>query len=131
MNSALIQKYNIPGPKYTNYPTMPFKDQKGISVADWKDSLVQCFNESNEKEGISLYIHLPFCESLCTFCACHKKITKQHDVETPYIDALLKEWDLYCNLFPKKPKIKEIHLGGGTPTFFSMEHLSLLITGIL
>ncbi len=131
MNSALIQKYNIPGPRYTSYPTVPFWDQKGISVADWKDSLVQCFNESNEKEGISLYIHLPFCESLCTFCACHKKITKQHDVETPYIDALLKEWDLYCNLFPKKPKIKEIHLGGGTPTFFSMEHLSLLITGIL
>ncbi len=131
MNSALIQKYNIPGPRYTSYPTVPFWDQTGISVGDWKESLVHCFNESNEKEGISLYIHLPFCESLCTFCACHKKITKQHDVETPYIDALLKEWDLYCNLFPGKPKIKEIHLGGGTPTFFSMEHLSLLINGIL
>ena len=131
MNSALIQKYNIPGPRYTSYPTVPFWDEKGIAIKDWKESLVHCFRESNEKEGISLYIHLPFCESLCTFCACHKKITKQHDVETPYVSAVLKEWDLYCNLFPDKPKIKEIHLGGGTPTFFSMDHLGFMIEGIL
>jgi oxygen-independent coproporphyrinogen-3 oxidase len=92
---------------------------------------VRSFKESNATEGISLYIHLPFCESLCTFCGCHKRITKRHEVEHPYIEAVLKEWQLYCDLFPEKPIIKEIHLGGGTPTFFSPENLEHLISGIL
>ena len=131
MDSQLIQKYNIPGPRYTSYPTVPFWDASGISLEDWQESVVRSFNESNEKEGISLYIHLPFCENLCTFCACHKRITKRHSVEQPYIETLLKEWDLYCALFDEKPVIREIHLGGGTPTFFSAERLTQLIEGIL
>lgn len=130
MNTKLIQKYNIPGPRYTSYPTVPFWDSEGIAMQDWKKTVVKSFNESNDNEGISLYIHLPYCESLCTFCACHKRITKQHSVEDPYIDTLLKEWDLYCDLFDKKPKIREIHLGGGTPTFFSAENLERLINGL-
>jgi oxygen-independent coproporphyrinogen-3 oxidase len=78
-----------------------------------------------------VYIHLPYCESLCTFCGCNKRITKQHDVESPYINAVLKEWSLYLALFDEKPIIKEMHLGGGTPTFFSPENLKRLINGIL
>ncbi|MDP3353592.1 MAG: oxygen-independent coproporphyrinogen III oxidase [Flavobacteriaceae bacterium] len=130
MNTKLIQKYNIPGPRYTSYPTVPFWDAEGIAMEDWKKTVVKSFNESNDNEGISLYIHLPYCESLCTFCACHKRITKQHSVEDPYIETLLKEWDLYCDLFDQKPKIREIHLGGGTPTFFSAENLERLINGL-
>jgi oxygen-independent coproporphyrinogen-3 oxidase len=130
MNSKLIQKYNIPGPRYTSYPTVPFWDREGIALDDWKNTTIRSFQESNDIEGISLYIHLPFCESLCTFCACHKKITKRHGVEQPYIDTVLKEWDLYCDLFKQRPKIKEIHLGGGTPTFFSSKNLTKLINGI-
>ena len=130
MNSSLIQKYNIPGPRYTSYPTVPFWDKEGIAIDDWKSTVIRSFNESNDKEGISLYIHLPFCENLCTFCACHKRITKRHSVETPYIDTVLKEWQLYCDLFDGRPKIREIHLGGGTPTFFSVENLEKLINGI-
>ncbi|MCF6296920.1 MAG: oxygen-independent coproporphyrinogen III oxidase [Flavobacteriaceae bacterium] len=126
----LIQKYNIPGPRYTSYPTVPFWDKEGIALSDWKKSTQQSFNESNDSEGISLYIHLPFCESLCTFCACHKKITKRHTVEEPYIDTVLKEWGLYCDMLENRPKIKEIHLGGGTPTFFSSENLKKLIHGV-
>ncbi len=126
----LIQKYNIPGPRYTSYPTVPFWDKEGINIDDWKKSTIKSFNESNDTEGISLYIHLPFCESLCTFCACHKRITKRHAVEEPYMDTVLKEWDLYCDLFGTRPKIREIHLGGGTPTFFSPENLRKLIDGI-
>ena len=126
----LIQKYNIPGPRYTSYPTVPFWDSDGIPPSDWKRTVRKSFAESNEKEGISLYIHLPFCESLCTFCACHKKITKRHEVEEPYITTVLKEWDLYCDLFDEKPRIREIHLGGGTPTYFSAENLTALIEGI-
>ncbi len=90
----------------------------------------QSFKESNDTEGVSLYIHLPFCESMCTFCGCNKRITKRHDVEIPYINVLLKEWQLYLNLFETKPKIKELHLGGGTPTFFSPENLEYLINTI-
>lgn len=128
--SSLIDKYNIPGPRYTSYPTVPFWDEKTFNAEAWKNSVKKSFHESNETEGISLYIHLPFCEQLCTFCACHKRITKQHSVETPYLESVLKEWDLYLNLFESKPKIKELHLGGGTPTFFSPKNLKILLEGI-
>ena len=131
MNKSLVDKYNISGPRYTSYPTVPYWNNETFSLNQWKESLVQSFKESNSKEGISLYIHLPFCESLCTFCGCNKRITKQHSVESPYINAVLKEWDLYLELFDEKPIIKELHLGGGTPTFFSPEHLKILINGIL
>ncbi|GAA4767995.1 MULTISPECIES: oxygen-independent coproporphyrinogen III oxidase [Flavobacterium] len=130
MTTSLVQKYNVPGPRYTSYPTVPYWDETTFSVESWKKSFIKSFSESNVSEGISLYIHLPFCESLCTFCGCHKRITKRHEVEHPYIEAVLKEWNLYCDVFPEKPIIKEIHLGGGTPTFFSPENLENLINGI-
>jgi oxygen-independent coproporphyrinogen III oxidase len=131
MRCSLIQKYNVAGPRYTSYPTVPYWDETAFSLQQWKQTLKCSFDESNQSEGISLYIHLPFCESLCTFCGCHKKVTKRHQMEQPYIQAVLKEWDLYCRLLQDKPMIKEIHLGGGTPTFFSVEHLQQLIQGIL
>ena len=131
MKSSLIDKYNVAGPRYTSYPTVPYWKEKSFTLKGWKMSLMKAFEESNADEGLSLYLHLPFCESLCTFCGCHKRITKQHSVETPYITALLKEWDLYCDLLPSKPKLKEMHLGGGTPTFFSPDNLKQLINGIL
>ena len=130
MNQSLIQKYNVPGPRYTSYPTVPYWNKEGIAKPDWISSYLQSFSESNQTEGISLYIHLPFCESLCTFCACHKHITKRHEHELPYIEAVLKEWNLYVQLTLEQPIIKEIHLGGGTPTFFSSENLKLLMEGL-
>jgi oxygen-independent coproporphyrinogen-3 oxidase len=129
MNS-LIDKYNIPGPRYTSYPTVPFWDDASFTSELWQQSVIKTFNETNDSEGISIYIHLPFCEQLCTFCACHKRITKQHSVETPYLESVLKEWDLYVKLFGRTPKIKELHLGGGTPTFFSPSNLRILLEGI-
>ena len=131
MDISLIRKYNVPGPRYTSYPTVPFWDKEGITKHEWINTFQKAFDESNSAEGISLYIHLPFCENLCTFCGCHKRITKRHEVEEPYIDTVLKEWRLYLKLFSEKPKIKEIHLGGGTPTFFSAENLEKLINGIV
>lgn len=126
----LIKKYNVPGSRYTSYPTVPHWNPEGIHIEDWKKNVQKTFEESYD-QGISLYIHLPFCESLCTFCGCHKHITKQHSYESPYIDTLLKEWKLYLALLKKTPIIKELHLGGGTPTFFSPENLKKLIQGIL
>lgn len=130
MKNSILQKYNVPGPRYTSYPTVPYWDETDFNHKIWIDTLKKSFAESNSKEGISLYIHLPFCESLCTFCGCNKRITKNHDVEHPYIEAILKEWALYCKILGEKPIIKEIHLGGGTPTFFSPDNLEHLINGI-
>src|SRR5690606_20481481 len=131
MQNSVVSKYNIAGPRYRSYPTGPYWDSESYSLKKWKSSLAASFKESNQKEGISIYIHLPFCESLCTFCGCNKRITKQHSVESIYINAVLKEWRMYLELFDEKPIIKELHLGGGTPTFFSPENLNQLITGIL
>lgn len=127
---SLVNKYNVAGPRYTSYPTVPYWNVDKFSLKQWKENLKKAFEESNTTEGISLYIHLPFCESLCTFCGCNKRITKRHEVESPYISAVLKEWDLYCDLLGEKPNIKELHLGGGTPTFFASKNLKLLIDGI-
>ena len=130
MIKSLIQKYNIPGPRYTSYPTVPFWDEATFTKKKWIKTFRDSFNESNKLEGISLYIHLPFCESLCTFCACHKHITKRHEVEEEYIKTVLKEWKLYVDLVDEVPIVKELHLGGGTPTFFSKENLKVLIDGV-
>jgi oxygen-independent coproporphyrinogen-3 oxidase len=127
MNSLLLKKYNVPAPRYTSYPTVPF--WKDINVSDWEINFQEQFKKEN-RDGISLYIHLPFCESLCTYCGCNKKITTNHSVEERYISAILKEWDMYLELMNEVPLIKEIHLGGGTPTFFSAENLERLINGI-
>lgn len=127
----LIEKYNVPAPRYTSYPTVPFWETKQMSTSEWSRSVNRIFKESNSREGISLYIHLPYCESLCTYCACNTRITKNHKVEKDYIDALLQEWHLYLALLDHKPTIREIHIGGGTPTFFSPVRLNTLIEGLL
>ena len=128
MKKSLIQKYNVPGPRYTSYPTVPYWDEV-FDYDNWKNTFTLAYKE-HKSEGISLYIHLPFCESMCTFCGCFKRITKNHSVENNYIQAILKEWSLYCDLLGEQPLIAEIHLGGGTPTFFSEENLESLINGI-
>jgi oxygen-independent coproporphyrinogen-3 oxidase len=126
----LLQKYNVPVPRYTSYPTVPFWNEH-IDVADWKTIVTRQTAAANNTDGISLYIHLPFCESLCTYCGCNKKITANHSVEEEYLQAIFKEWFLYRELMDDKPVIRELHLGGGTPTFFSAENLQRLMDEIL
>jgi oxygen-independent coproporphyrinogen-3 oxidase len=123
-----FEKYNIAAPRYTSYPTVPYWDIAHFSKAKAVAHIRKHVSNNSE---LSLYIHLPFCERLCTFCGCHKYITKRHEVETPYINAVLKEWNLYLNIFKDKPVLKEMHLGGGTPTFFSPKSLEKLMEGIL
>jgi len=128
--SSLIKKYNVAGPRYTSYPTVPYWSETPPTIDEWTLSVKKSFDESNAADGISLYIHLPFCEKLCTYCGCNTRITVNHAVEEVYINALLKEWHMYQKLFVDKPVIREIHLGGGTPTFFSPDNLNLLLKGI-
>ena len=129
-SSDLLKKYDVPVPRYTSYPTVPFWDHS-VNAQQWKRIFKNQFQLANEKEGFSLYIHLPFCESLCTYCGCNKKITTNHNVEDAYIKSLISEWAMYCELMDEVPVIREIHLGGGTPTFFSRANLDKLLNAIL
>lgn len=128
MTEELIKKYDVPGPRYTSYPTVPAWNTADFNLSEWQLDIKNTFLQDKR---IGIYIHLPYCESLCTFCACHKHITINHAVEGPYVDALLQEWQLYLALFDEKPILQELHLGGGTPSFFSPEQLQRLIKGIL
>lgn len=130
LSPGLIQKYNKPVPRYTSYPTVPFWENN-LSSSDWETLVKKAFQLSGKKDGVTLYIHLPFCESLCTYCGCNKRITKNHNVEDPYLEAIVQEWSNYLGLFEEKPKLAGIHLGGGTPTFFSPQHLVALLTNII
>lgn len=131
MELDLLAKYNVPGPRYTSYPTVPHWQETPPATNKWKQLVNQSLSVANEMGGISLYIHLPFCESLCTYCGCNKRITVNHQVERPYIDTVLAEWGIYQKSFEAIPVIRDIHLGGGTPTFFSPENLKILINGII
>ncbi|MCA6073251.1 oxygen-independent coproporphyrinogen III oxidase [Fulvivirga sedimenti] len=125
----LIRKYNKAVPRYTSYPTVPQWKEPQMDLERWKVLLKKSF-EKTKSGGISVYIHLPFCEQLCTYCACNKRITKNHSVEEGYLKSVLKELELYIEVFGEKPVIRELHLGGGTPTFFHPENLRFLITEI-
>lgn len=127
----LIRKYNVAAPRYTSYPTVPFWENDRFNTPEWEERVKQTY-ASSTGNGVSIYIHLPFCEDLCTYCGCNTRITKNHKVEDPYITAVLKEWAMYKQLLGDTAvKISEIHLGGGTPTFFQPANLERLITGIL
>jgi oxygen-independent coproporphyrinogen III oxidase len=126
----LLHKYNVPVPRYTSYPTVPFW-KENIDTSQWIKAFKEQFSNTNGEQGLSLYVHLPFCESLCTYCGCNKKITTNHKVETEYINALLTEWNMYKKLMGALPLVRELHFGGGTPTFFSPANLDKLLEGIL
>lgn len=125
----LVEKYNVPGPRYTSYPTVPYWKNNPLNVDSWMTTINRNHAEFNS-DDMSLYIHLPYCESLCTFCGCHKRITKNHAVEEPYIDAVIKEWQHYTSRIEFSPTIKELHFGGGTPTFFQADELIRLVQSI-
>ena len=122
----LIQKYNIPGPRYTSYPPVPF--WRGTpSESQWIGHIK---TQYDPKQGLDLYVHVPFCESLCYYCGCSRVITKNHSVEEGYVETLLKEWSLYKDKLGFSPLISSLHFGGGTPTFLSPENLDRLIQGL-
>jgi len=130
IDKELIKKYNIAGPRYTSYPTMPYWETEKFIPENWENYLDADIKKIGNQKYISIYIHLPFCERLCTYCGCNTRITINHANEKPYIKALLKEWAMYVEKLGSDIQINELHLGGGTPTFFSPENLSTLINGI-
>lgn len=127
-HNELFQKYDKPIPRYTSYPSYPYW------IKDFSyQNFLKIINKNIDKENftqISLYVHMPFCEKLCHFCGCNKVITKNHDVERTYIDALLTEWKVHKRNLPKNFVLKELHLGGGTPTFFSPQNLEFFLKNL-
>jgi len=133
MNKQLYKKYNVAGPRYTSYPTVPYWDASP-TADQWIDALLGALDKAQkDNTGAAIYAHIPFCESLCTYCGCNTRITRNHAVSNPYIQTLLKEFDLYrekLGLSSKKLILSELHLGGGTPTFLTPDELSTLLGGI-
>ncbi|MBE2200957.1 MAG: oxygen-independent coproporphyrinogen III oxidase [Anaerolinea sp.] len=128
--TELLAKYDIPAPRYTSYPTVPYWSDDP-TTAQWLDALRQAF--AQPQTTWSMYIHIPFCETLCTFCGCNTFITRNHGHELTYNEAIHKEWQLYLDALPKlrAAPVKQIHLGGGTPTFYSAESLRQLLQPIM
>lgn len=125
--SSLFNKYDVPAPRYTSYPTVPYWSDNPTRE-EWLGYLNKNMNKATS--SWALYLHIPFCETLCTFCGCNTSITKNHKREEPYVRLLLKEWDIYKQQvagFQSRP-LKHLHLGGGTPTFLSAHNLRLLLS---
>ncbi len=132
MNTTeLLAKYDIPAPRYTSYPTVPYWSDNP-TPDQWTAALQKVFQQ-NPQTAWSMYIHIPFCESLCTFCGCNTFITKNHANEASYTDVIHKEWQLYLQKIPQlaTAPIRQLHLGGGTPTFFSADSLRLLLRPLM
>ncbi len=126
----LFQKYDVPAPRYTSYPTVPYWENAPTSEM-WLQNLGQAL--APESSSWSMYLHVPYCETLCTFCGCNTVITKDHGKEKAYVEMLLNEWEIYRKAIPslQKRTLQHLHLGGGTPTFLSAEQLTALLTPIL
>jgi oxygen-independent coproporphyrinogen-3 oxidase len=118
----LIRKYNVPGPRYTSYPPAThFTDEVD------KNALMESIRKNNETQrDLSLYYHLPFCESLCWFCGCTTVITKDHSRSENYLNYIDREMDLMREHLNPDRKVVQVHLGGGTPTFLQPDELRRL-----
>lgn len=128
ITTDLLTRFDVPGPRYTSYPTA--------------DRFVEAFGETEYAQALeqrrtgpaamalplSLYVHIPFCESLCYYCACNKIITKHHDRSAPYLRYLSREVDLHVQRLGTGHSVSQLHLGGGTPTFFSDDELTELMS---
>lgn len=123
----LLSRFDVPGPRYTSYPTAD-RFVEAFDQADHIQALTQRQNGTFGKpSALSLYVHIPFCESLCYYCACNKIITKHKERSAQYLTYLSKELDLHTRHLGSGQAVSQLHLGGGTPTFMSDEELRQLM----
>ncbi|WP_018152062.1 oxygen-independent coproporphyrinogen III oxidase [Leeia oryzae] len=124
-DKELIERLAGNGPRYTSYPTADrFHDR--FFESNFREQAIRHFG-TNVKRPLSLYVHIPFCNTICYYCACNKIITKDKSKADIYLDYLEKEIDLQAPLFASHARIEQLHFGGGTPTFLSDEQLARLI----
>ena len=123
-DEALLAKYNISGPRYTSYPTaLEFSE-------DYQSSeYISCLSELKQDKSLSLYIHIPFCQNICYYCACNKIITKDKGKAEKYVEYLIKEIKMVAAKVGDNP-LRQIHWGGGTPTYLSIEQITAIMQAI-
>lgn len=128
----LIEKYNRPGPRYTSYPAVPYWPA-GYTPERYEEALAELGRrcETEPDQGVSLYVHVPFCERRCTFCACNVVISRAHERGRWYVDLVHREMDRVLRpMNGARPRVKQLHWGGGTPTWLTADELRELYEGI-
>ncbi|MDZ7748327.1 MAG: oxygen-independent coproporphyrinogen III oxidase [Halofilum sp. (in: g-proteobacteria)] len=122
---GLVRRHDVAGPRYTSYPTAPWFHE-GFGVDDYEASAAM----ADARRPLSLYFHLPFCATLCFYCACNKVVTKNRAHAGPYLERLAREIELQAELFGGRPSVDQLHWGGGTPTFLDAARLQWLFEHI-
>jgi len=126
VTAGLVEKYNVPGPRYTSYPTAP-EWVESFGPADYERTLAES-NAARQQRPLSLYMHLPFCESLCLFCGCNVVINKSHEISHPYLEKLKWEIEQVSERIDRARPVVQFHWGGGTPTYLSAAQLEDLFS---
>lgn len=130
ISPEVLQRFDVPGPRYTSYPTAD-RFVEAFGPAQLAQALAQRAGGvgtlGGRRAALSLYVHIPFCESVCYYCACNKIITRHHERAAEYLDALEREIGLYVDALGREQPVSQLHLGGGTPTFLSDEELARLM----
>src|SRR5687767_12946757 len=127
--TELLEKYDVPVPRYTSYPAVPnWQETPAPNV--WIEAVQAAL--AADSSSLAIYVHLPFCETLCTFCGCNTVITRNRERSSPYVDTVMAELDCYLSKVPalRSRSVSQIHLGGGTPTFLPPAALSSLLDGL-
>jgi len=130
--SARLAKYDVAGPRYTSYPTVPYWEATP-DEAQWLGQVAESLQAAHAAgQGAAVYVHVPFCRALCTFCGCNTRVTRTHSIILPYVQAVLAEYAMYRErLGAARIELGELHLGGGTPTFLEPAELAALLEGLL
>jgi len=123
----LLRRLDTNGPRYTSYPTAD-RFHEGFTEADYRQSLASRAElaRHNAAPPLALYLHIPFCESVCYYCACNKVVTRHHERAAEYLDAIEREIDLHRDALGPRQHVTQVHFGGGTPTFLTDAELSRL-----
>jgi oxygen-independent coproporphyrinogen-3 oxidase len=121
---ALLRRYDRVGPRYTSYPTA-VQFHTGFGEAEYRAQALA--SNRPHGRGLSLYFHIPFCDTVCFYCACNKVVTKDHARAAPYVEALAREIALQAELFDRSRTVEQLHWGGGTPTFLSHAEMVALM----
>ena len=125
--TELLQRFDVPGPRYTSYPTAD-RFVEAFGESQYVDALRQRGHSARSHAfPLSVYVHIPFCESLCYYCACNKIITRQYDRALSYLESLCQELALLAPYLGEGNKVSQLHLGGGTPTYLRDAELTALM----
>jgi oxygen-independent coproporphyrinogen III oxidase len=125
----LIRRYDGRGPRYTSYPTA-VQFHEGFGEEDYKRLALASNGDDPESQPLSIYVHVPFCHSLCYYCGCHKIISRHQHSADPYVEHLVEEMQLQGRLFDPRRRVDQLHFGGGTPTFLDEAQFGKVMDGL-